>query len=176
VIDVQMEYFTGKLPVTYPHGHFERLLEVYDAARARGIPVVVVQHTNTRAGAPTFVREMPGWMLHPEIERRGWDHYVEKGLPGSFTGTSLYTWLHERGVDTVAISGYMTQMCCDTTARQALHLGLKVEFLSDATGTLDFTNAAGHVSAEELHRASLVTQQIAFADVMTTADWIARLD
>jgi nicotinamidase-related amidase len=30
----------------------------------------------------------------------------------------------------------MSHMCCDTTARQAAHLGLTVEFLGDATGTL----------------------------------------
>lgn len=33
----------------------------------------------------------------------------------------------------------MTQMCCDTTARQAMHRGLNVEFLSDATGTFDIS-------------------------------------
>ena len=41
----------------------------------------------------------------------------------------------------------MTQMCCDTTARQAYHLGFGVEFLSDATGTLAISNAAGAVTA-----------------------------
>lgn len=50
--------------------------------------------------------------------------------------TSFVLWLRGQVIDTVVISGYMTQMCCDTTARQALHLGFSVEFLSDATGTL----------------------------------------
>jgi hypothetical protein len=36
----------------------------------------------------------------------------------------------------------MTQMCCDTTARQAVHRGYAVNFLSDATGTLAVSNAA----------------------------------
>ena len=39
----------------------------------------------------------------------------------------------------------MTHMCCDTTARQAVHRGLTVEFLRDATGTLDLSNEAGDV-------------------------------
>jgi nicotinamidase-related amidase len=69
----------------------------------------------------------------------------------------------------------MTQMCCDTTARQAMHLGFGVEFLSDATGTLAIKNTAGEVSDEELHRAILVTQQMRFSRVMKTADWMKEL-
>jgi len=72
----------------------------------------------------------------------------------------------------VTIAGYMTQMCCDTTARQAVHLGYAVYFLSDATGTLAVANAAGSVTAEELHRAILVTQQMRFARVMRTGEWM----
>ena len=63
----------------------------------------------------------------------------------------------------------------DTTARQACHLGFGVEFLSDATGTLDFKNEAGAVSAEELHRATLVTQQMRFSRVLPTQEWLKIL-
>jgi len=69
----------------------------------------------------------------------------------------------------------MTQMCCDTTARQAFHLGFAVEFLSDATGTLDFSNQAGSISAEELHKATLITQAMRFSRVMSTQDWLKSL-
>jgi nicotinamidase-related amidase len=69
----------------------------------------------------------------------------------------------------------MTQMCCDTTARQAAHLGFAVEFLSDATGTLAFENDAGSATAEELHRATLVSQNSFFSKVMPTTKWIDSL-
>lgn len=70
----------------------------------------------------------------------------------------------------------MSQMCCDTTARQAFHRGFKVEFLSDGTGTLNVSNYAGKVTGEELHRAILVTQALRFSEVLNTADWMARLE
>ena len=175
VIDVQLEYFTGLMPVTHPAGHLEHVLEAVDLARAKGIPVVVIQHTSTRAGAATFLKNGSGWQLHPEIVHRGWDLLIEKTLPGSFTGTALEQWLKTNGVETVVICGYMTQMCCDTTARQARHLGYTVEFLSDATGTLDFANSAGRVSAEELHRATLVTQQSVFSTVLSVEEWKHRI-
>jgi len=66
----------------------------------------------------------------------------------------------------------MTQMCCDTTARQAFHLGFQVDFLSDATGTLSIQNSAGSISASDLHRSVLVTMAAKFAKVMGTEEWI----
>jgi nicotinamidase-related amidase len=84
-------------------------------------------------------------------------------------------YLRTNEIEIVTIAGYMTQMCCDTTARQAFHLGFNVEFLSDATGTLDVFNYAGYVSAEELHRSVLVTQAMKFSEVLTVGDWIKKL-
>src|SRR5262249_50693195 len=143
VIDVQNEYFTGLLPITHPAGHLEKILQTIDVAQARYVPVVVIQHTSQGNARPFFRKDSEGWQLHPEIAARPRSHWIEKYMPGSFTGTGLEEWLRERGIDTVSISGYMTHMCCDTTARQAAHLGLRVEFLSDATGTLPVKNSAG---------------------------------
>ena len=83
--------------------------------------------------------------------------------------------MKERNVDTVCIAGYMTQVCCDTTARQAFHRGYKVEFLRDATGTLDVTNKAGSVTAEQLHEAILVAQQMFISDVIDKATLLERI-
>ncbi|MGH2509176.1 MAG: cysteine hydrolase family protein, partial [Ktedonobacteraceae bacterium] len=174
VIDVQNEYFTGKLPISYPQGSLERITQAMDAAHQAEIPVVLIQHSAPQNSA-TFRRESQEWALHPEVAQRPSTTLIEKALPGSFTGTKLEEWLRAHDITTVVISGYMTQMCCDTTARQAMHLGFNVEFLSDATGTLAFANSAGQVSAEELHRAILVTQQIRFSHVLATAEWIAKI-
>ena len=93
-------------------------------------------------------------------------------MPGSFTGTYLEGLLRKLHSDTVTICGYMTQMCCDTTARQAFHLGFSVEFLSDATGTLDVSNSAGSIKADELQKAVLIIQEMKFSKVLTTDKWI----
>lgn len=176
VIDVQNEYFSGKLPVTHPAGSLEKIGAAMDAASANGIPVVLVQHTVTAPDRPVFQKGSREWMLHPEVAKRPHTLLIEKTLPDSFAGTNLEAWLRQKEIDTVAISGYMTQMCCDTTARQAFHLGFGVEFLADATGTLSLANDAGTVTAEELHRAILVTQGMLFSRVMTTAEWISRVE
>jgi nicotinamidase-related amidase len=158
VIDVQNEYFTGRLPVTHPAGSLDNILRAMDWAHDGRVPVIVIQHTSME--------------LHDEIKRRHADVVIEKTLPGSFTGTCLEPWLQDHAVSTVTIAGYMTQICCDTTARQAFHRRYAVNFLSDATGTLDITNSAGSITAAELHGAILITQQQKFARVMTTDEWI----
>lgn len=170
VIDVQNEYFSGSLPITFPSGSMDNILSAMDAAAQKNIQVVVVQHSSPQE-SPIFAAGSGAWQLHPDIASRPRDHYVEKKLPGSFTGTDLEPWLRENDIDTVTVAGYMTQMCCDTTARQAMHRGFEVEFLSDATGSLALSNDAGSVTAEELHRAILVTQAMRFSKVLTTKAW-----
>lgn len=174
VIDVQNEYFTGKLPVTYPVESLENILRAMDWAHDGRVPVAVIQHTNMAPEAVTFRKGTPGWELHDEIKRRHADLIIEKTLPGSFTGTKLHEWLSEHAISSVTIAGYMTHMCCDTTAREAFHRNYAVTFLSDATGTLLVSNRAGTISAADLHLAVLVTQQQRFARVLTTSEWIMQ--
>lgn len=176
VIDVQNEYFTGKMPVTYPPESLNKIVKVINGANRNEIPVIVIQHTAPQKDASTFVKGSQGWELHEMILKQRYDYLIEKNLPGSFTGTGLERLLRDNGIDTVVISGYMTQMCCDTTARQAVHLGFTVEFLADATGTLDISNYAGKVNAAELHRAILVTQAMRFAKVIPTDTWLKEIE
>lgn len=175
VIDVQQEYFRGAFPIRHPAGHLDAILDAMDQAIAADVPTVVIRHHQPDPQSPVFRKDSDMWQLHPEVERRHRDALIDKALPGSFTNTSLDAFLKEHSVDTVSIAGYMTQVCCDTTARQAFHRGYTVEFLSDATGTLDVANKAGSVTAEQLHESILVAQQMFISDVIDRAEWIDRL-
>lgn len=176
VIDVQNEYVTGNLPIAYPDLGISLLniTRAMDAATAASIPVVVVQQV-APAGSPIFAAGSEGWHLHELVASRDRDHLIEKKLPSCFADTDLSGWLDERGIDTVTIAGYMTQNCDESTARDAMHRGLSVEFLSDATGTVALSNEAGSVSARRLHEAVLVTLQSRFAAVASTDEWIASI-
>lgn len=191
VIDVQYEYFTGKLPVTYPEDSFQNILKAIDCANKNEIPVILIQHANTPClllqnqrfckhtklgeNAATFKKGSHEHDIHEEVLKKDYDLIIEKNLPGSFTGTELGSWLKKHNINTVTICGYMTQMCCDTTARQAMHMDYNVEFLSDATGTLDISNSAGKINAAELHKAILITQAMIFSKVISTNEWINGL-
>lgn len=175
VIDVQREYFDGALPISHPTGHLEQILAVMDDAVLAKVPTAVVRHHQADPESPIFRLNSEMWQLHPEVEKRPRDILIDKQLPGSFTNTGLEQWLKSIEADTVSIVGYMTHMCCDTTARQAFHRGFKVEFLSDATGTLTVENQAGRAAAEELHNSILVAQQMFISEVLSSTDWRERL-
>ena len=74
------------------------------------------------------------------VKSKGYAKVIKKAFPGSFTGTDLEEWLIKHEIDTLVISGYMTQMCCDTTAKQAFHQGFNVEFLLMQQELLDVLN------------------------------------
>lgn len=176
VIDVQNEYVTGDLPIEYPdvQTSLANIGRAMDAARAAGVPVVVVQNL-APATSPLFARGSAGAQLHPVVASREHDHYVEKSLPSAFAQTDLADWLASRNVDTLTIVGYMTHNCDASTAFEATHRGLKVEFLVDATGSVPYENDAGFASAEDIHRVFGVVMHSRFAAVATTDAWLAAL-
>lgn len=173
VIDVQNEYITGNLPVEYPDPA-QSLVQIgraMDAARANRIPVITVQNT-APAGAPLFDKGSHGWELHEAVALRPHDHYVEKLLPSAFAGTDLGDWLAAQRIDTLAVAGYMTHNCIAATVMHAMHAGLAVEVLHDATGSVPYANRAGTASARTLHNAFTVVFQSRFAAVLSTDEWI----
>lgn len=176
VIDVQNEYISGNLPIEYPDPgvSLANIGKAMDAARAAGVPVVVVQNT-APAGAPVFDKGSHGWRLHDTVTQRAHEHYIEKTLPGCFAGTDLGAWLARRHIDTLSVVGYMTHNCVAATVVQALHAGLAVEVLHDATGSLPYANRAGAASARQIHEAFTVVFQSRFAAVLPTSEWIGAL-
>jgi nicotinamidase-related amidase len=173
VIDVQHEYITGKLQVEYPdlRVSLPNIGKAIDAAHEASIPVVVVSHVSP-ADSPVFGRGSYGTVLHEVVTSRTHTLHLEKSLPSVFAETGLRDWLRDRGIDTVSITGYTTNNCVDSTVKHAMHAGLSVEFLSDASGTFSYTNSAGAATAEEIHRAFCIIIQSRFGAVATTADWI----
>jgi nicotinamidase-related amidase len=176
VIDVQNEYETGGLRIEYPpvEGSLRNIGRAMDAARAAGIPIIVVQQTSP-ADAPLFASGSHGWELHDTVASRPRDHYLRKALPSAFADTDLHTWLQAHGIDTLTVIGYMTHNCNDTTIKHAFDAGLVVEFLMDASGSVPYANRAGAATAEEIHRVFAVVEQSRFAAVMTTDEWLAHL-
>ena len=176
VIDVQNEYVTGNLRIEYPpvDTSLPNIAIAMDAARAAGVPVIVVQH-DAPEGFPVFAKGSSGWQLHPIVAGRRADHRINKSMGSVFAGTDLRQWLSAHTIDTLAVVGYMTHNCDAATIYQAAHDGLKVEFLSDATGALPYQNAGGRASAEEIHRVFCTVFHSNFAAVTTTEDWVAAV-
>ena len=177
VIDVQNEYVSGDLPIEFPpiDTSLANIGRAMDAARAAGVPVVVVQNF-APADSPLFARGSVGAELHPVVASRERNHYVEKSLPSAFAGTDLKAWLAGRGIDTIAVAGFMTHNCDASTVFEATHAGLAVEFLADATGSVPYANEAGSASAQDIHRVFSVVMHSRFAAVASTDAWLAAVE
>ena len=177
VIDVQNEYFTGQLPIEYPPVDISlpNITAAMQAARAAGVPVIVVQH-DAPPGSPVFAKGSASWQLHPQVAAIEADHHIHKTMGSAFADTGLRAWLAGKDIDTLTIVGYMTHNCDAATIYQASHDGLQVEFLADATGSLPYENAAGKASAEEIHRVYSTVFHSNFAAVASTADWLKAVE
>ena len=68
---------------------------------------------------------------------------VDKYNYGAFHRTSLLDSLQAQGVDTVVVTGTVTQICVDETARGAFREGLKAVMVSDAVSSFDPDAAPG---------------------------------
>ncbi|MEI8056961.1 MAG: cysteine hydrolase family protein [Actinomycetes bacterium] len=174
VIDVQNEYVTGALPIVYPpvDQSLARIAAAIDAATTAGIDVIAVRHTEPDPTGGVFVEGTAAWELHKVVTSRPHSVVIDKQWPGSFTGTPLEHWLREHSIDQLVIAGYMTHMCVDTTARQAMHRGWDVMVLSDATGTIDLSD---ELPAHLVHRVELGVLGDGFGTVCTTDDWIKSI-
>ena len=176
VIDVQNEYLSGKLPIQYPPNSLDNILKAVDIANQHNIPVILIQHASPQENALIFRKGSKEWEISEGLLSKKHSHIIEKNLPSSFKNTNLEKVLRDMEIDTVTIAGYMSQMCCDTTAREAMHMGYSVEFLSDATGTIQLSNTAGTISAEDLHKTILIIQASRFSKVLTLDEWTASCE
>ncbi|HKI97623.1 MAG TPA: cysteine hydrolase family protein [bacterium] len=155
VIDVQNDYFPGgvwALPAavaTLPK--IQRLIE---RARERQEPVVFIQHV-TPPGAPVFAKGSHGGELHAELDVRPDDPLFTKAHPSSFQDTGLQDYLQRNDILALDVCGFMTQMCCDTTTREAYARGYKVRFFQDACAAKDLVVGSDTIPHDVVHKASL---------------------
>ena len=178
LVDVQNEYARPPLRIRYPRlrdclGQIERVL---DAAANVGLPVVCVQHAG-RPGGAIFDPEGKGFALCPSIERRRTPQWklVIKRRGSIYAGTDLAAWVHERGVDTVTLVGFMVNNCVLASAAWGETIGLTTEVLSDAVGAINLCNRAGKADARTVHTTLMALLHSNWAAVATTDDWCRAL-
>ena len=148
LIDVQNEYSRLPLRIRYPRLRdcMEQIERVLDAAESAGLPVVCVQHAGPPGGA-IFAPGGKGFELCPSIERRRTPQWksVVKHHGSIYAGTDLAAWLHEQGVNTVTLVGFMVNNCVLASAAWGETIGLATEVLSNAV--VDISSRPGAIDA-----------------------------
>ncbi len=109
--------------------------------------------------------EAEGFELWPDLDVQAEDQRVVKERYSAFiTGSSDIEPVLD-GIETLLIAGVATNVCCESTARDAMMLNYRVVMVSDAS--------AAATDAE--HAASLGNFYLFFGDVQTTSQLLDRL-
>lgn len=101
-----------------------------ECARAAGVPVVTIQDQGAGMEAGT-----EGWQIVPELSPAADETVIHKISPDSFLDTDLDKVLETLGVTEVVVTGFATEICVDTTARQALSRRYDLVLVADGHTT-----------------------------------------
>lgn len=190
VIDMQSTFCEPGSPAEVPQSRsiVEPINRLNAAARDAGSHVIWVNHANMRTqngsdwasffnnfvSSDVRTRTMaslepggPGQEVWPELHVAAEDIRLLKNrysalIPGS---SNLERVLRNFGIDTLLITGTKTNVCCESTARDAMMLDFDVVMVSDATAAL----------SDDEHRASLENIIQQFGDVLSVDEIVERL-
>lgn len=103
-----------------------------------------------------------GFAIHESLDVDGSDMHIVKRRSSAFTpgASDLHERLQASGRDTLIITGTLTNVCCEATARDAMLMNYNTLFVADANGA----------RSDEEHTATLVNMMQFFADVVTTEE------
>lgn len=107
----------------------------------------------------------------PRLKIEPGDIKLTKPRYGAFTGTDLDLMLRKRDIDTLIIGGIATNVCVDTTVREAATREYRVLVLSDACSN----RGLGNLTADQVKAATLETLRFAFAQVLTADAAAAKI-
>jgi ureidoacrylate peracid hydrolase len=185
VVDMQNVFCQpgGALEIAASRDTADNINRLADACRAAAIPVIWIRSYHPAGGADWkmffdyFISPERGKMaaeqlqennsgsaIYSEMRVAPTDYIVSKNryscfIPGS---SSLERLLRSLKRDTLVICGTRSNVCCESTSRDAMMLDFKVLFVSDGTSAM----------SDAEHQATLDTLAQSFADVMTTDEVI----
>lgn len=146
-----------------------------DAFRRAERPVIYTRHVHHPGGLDAGIM---GWWwegmcregtpeseVHPGIAPLPGEKVILKHRYSAFYNTDLETVLRCLKAEDVVIAGIMTNMCCESTARDAYYRDYRVHFPADATGSIN----------EEMHLASLLNLSFGFAHISKAEEIIRQL-
>jgi len=169
VIDIQNYFHRIIQPV------LGNILEVIQSCRQGNIPIIFTQHGHTDPASDggllgkwwgqMIIGGTEDWKFLPEIKIEPEDTVLPKKRYSAFFETDLETTLRSKGIQDLIISGVMTNLCCETTARDAFMRDYRVFFLIDGTAT----------GRSELHLATLKNLGFGFAYLLTCEELIKMI-
>jgi ureidoacrylate peracid hydrolase len=184
VIDLQNAFMLPGMPVEVPTAReiMPNVNKLAAATRAAGGKVVWVKMClegqseawrvffdgdPRRATLAELTPGARGFELYADLDVRPEDAIMVKRRFSAFIqgSSDLDRQLRDFGIDTVVIVGTLTNVCCESSARDAMMLNYRVIFVSDGNAALSDAD----------HNATLASIIRVFGDVATTDEAVALL-
>ena len=175
LIDIQNDYFPGgKMELEGPVEAAKKANELLQCFRDQRMSTVHIQHVSLKPDATFFIPGDRGTDINDITAHYEGEPLVQKHHPNSFRETNLLDLLREWEIERVIITGMMTHMCVDATARAAADLGFKVMVAEDACATRALTYGDTTIPAEHVHKAFLAALK-SYGQVMPVEMILAHL-
>jgi len=175
IIDVQNDYFPGgKMELANPLEAAKRAYLILQCFREHNGHHVHIQHISTKSDATFFIPGDHGTDIHESVAHFEGEPIIRKHYPNAFRETNLLELLKGWEVERVVITGMMTHMCVDATARAAADFGFQVMIAEDACATRDLKYGDTTIPAEHVHKAFLAALK-SYGRVMKSEEIIAQL-
>jgi len=177
VIDMQRFFVEPGSPLSLEHGNviIPTVKKLIDGFRSAGFPVIYTRHVHHADGSDAgnlgwwwdgmIIEGSPESEINAELAPLPGEKVIFKHRYSSFLNTDLETVLRGKNIKDVVITGVMTNLCCETTARDAFMRDYRVTFLADATGA----------ATEEMHLATLTNLAFGFARVALADDVLREI-
>jgi nicotinamidase-related amidase len=175
LIDIQNDYFPGgKMELVGTLEAAKKAHELLQCFREHDKFHVHIQHVATKPGAAFFLPGDQGCDIHDSVAHFEGEPLVIKHYPNAFRETNLLELLQSRGIERVIITGMMTHMCVDATARASADYGFQVIVVEDACATRDLKYGDTTIPAAHVHMAFMAALKT-YGQVLTMNETIAKL-
>ena len=175
VIDIQKDYFPGgKYPLVNPLEAAQKAYMILQCFRESGNHHIHIQHISLEPDATFFISGDRGTDIHDSVAHFEGEPIIYKHEPNAFLNTNLLELLKGWEIERLIITGMMTHMCVDATARAASDLGFQIIIAEDACATRDLKYGDTTIPAELVHKAFLAALK-SYGKVMKSEAILALL-
>lgn len=172
VIDMQNDFVEegAVLEVPTTRNNLKEYKEFIDFCRKKGVMIIYTRHCYDAKKNPIEARLFPqlkkgglregthGWEVCDALKPEKDDSIVNKTRYDAFFNTKLDKILSAKNIETVIITGTMTEVCCESTARSAMFHDYNIIFCTDLTYT----------SSKDAHKNTIEVIRGNFGDAWTS--------
>lgn len=174
VIDMQKYFCDSSSHAYIPSSEaiIPRIKLLTNTFKANNLPVIYTRHINTQENAGMMCKWWKGILsegnnmdeIIPELNTKN-SHIIEKTQYDAFYNTNLESFSRENNINQLVITGVMTHLCCETTARSAFVRGFETFLCIDATATYN----------ENFHTSSLINLSHGFSELILSYEIYSKL-